>query len=342
MSALRIPTIDVSEETERHVMISQGTSDEYQGHPTTLLMPDITTMFCVYPLGHGGPAVVLRRSEDTGLTWSAPQPVPDNWATANNCPAIFRFVGPDSIERLVVYEGNGDMRQAMTLDQGRTWTPFEPNGLKTVMPFTSIIPIEGRRLLGVWSRHSTLQSISFDGGETWEPEQMICQEDKVFEGCMPCEPALIRSPDGNQIACIMRENSRRYQSLIQFSEDDGTTWSDPVETAPALTGDRHQPRYTHDGRLVLCFRDMTADSPTHGHFVAWVGTYDDLAQGRDGQYRIKLLHSHADRTHECGYPGLELLLEDTLIATTYIIYRPGPEKHSVVSVRFTLEDMDGR
>ena len=36
MSALRIPTIDVSEETERHVMISQGTSDEYQGHPTTL------------------------------------------------------------------------------------------------------------------------------------------------------------------------------------------------------------------------------------------------------------------------------------------------------------------
>ena len=55
MSALRIPTIDVSEETERHVMISQGTSDEYQGHPTTLLMPDITTMFCVYPLGHGGP-----------------------------------------------------------------------------------------------------------------------------------------------------------------------------------------------------------------------------------------------------------------------------------------------
>ena len=29
MSALRIPTIDVSEETERHVMISQGTSDEY-------------------------------------------------------------------------------------------------------------------------------------------------------------------------------------------------------------------------------------------------------------------------------------------------------------------------
>jgi hypothetical protein len=87
---------------------------------------------------------------------------------------------------------------------------------------------------------------------------------------------------------------------------------------------------------------MTADSPTHGHFVAWVGTYDDLAQGRDGQYRIKLLHSHAERTHDCGYPGLELLQDDTLIATTYIKYRPGPEKHSVVSVRFTLEDMDGR
>jgi hypothetical protein len=342
MNTLPIPTVDVSGEPARQVIISPGTPDEYQGHPTTLLMPDHETMFCVYPLGHGGPGVVLRRSSDAGLTWSAPLPVPDNWATANNCPAIFRFVGPDSIERLFVYEGNGDMRQAMSLDQGQSWTPFEPNGLKTVMPFTSIIPIEGRRLLGVWSRHSTLQSISFDGGQTWGSEQMICKENEVFEGCIPCEPALIRSQDGQQIACIMRENSRRYQALIQFSDDEGTTWSKPVETASPLTGDRHQPRYTHDGSLVLCFRDMAADSPTKGHFVAWVGTYEDLVAGRAGQYRIKLLHSHAERTHDCGYPGLELLPDDTLIATTYIKYQPGPEKHSVVSVRFALDEMDQR
>jgi quercetin dioxygenase-like cupin family protein len=140
MNTLPIPTVDVSGEPARQVIISPGTPDEYQGHPTTLLMPDHETMFCVYPLGHGGPGVVLRRSSDAGLTWSAPLPVPDNWATANNCPAIFRFVGPDSIERLFVYEGNGDMRQAMSLDQGQSWTPLEPNGLKTIMRYFEIEP----------------------------------------------------------------------------------------------------------------------------------------------------------------------------------------------------------
>jgi hypothetical protein len=114
-----------------------------------------------------------------------------------------------------------------------------------------------------------------------------------------------------------------------------------VELDRTITGDRHQPRYTSDGRLVICFRDRTANSPTWGHFVAWVGTYQDLRDSREGQYRIKLLHSYDEiKFHDCGYPGLELLPDDTLVATTYINYRPGPEKQSVVSVRFKLQEMD--
>lgn len=340
MSPINIPIIDLSDETHRHVIVSQGTPDAYQGHPTTLLMPDNTTMFCVYPLGHGGPAAVLRRSDDGGLTWTDPLPVPVNWMTATNCPALFRFVGPDGAERLFIFEGNGEMRQALSLDGGATWTPFLPNGLHTVMPFTAIIPISGGRLLGAWSRHRTLQSISTNGGLSWGDERVICDRNDVFPDAAPCEPALIRSPDGSQIACLMRENSRQYQSLVIFSDDEGETWTDPVETSPPLTGDRHQPRYTPDGRLVICFRDMAAGSPTKGHFVAWVGVYEDIVEGREGQYRIKLLHSHAERVHDCGYPGLELLPDGTLTATTYVKYRPGPEKHSVVSVRFTMQEID--
>jgi hypothetical protein len=63
---------------------------------------------------------------------------------------------------------------------------------------------------------------------------------------------------------------------------------------------------------------------------------------RPGQYRIKLLHQHEPNEHDCGYPGLELLPDGTLVATTYVKYRPGPEKNSVVSVRFRLEELDGR
>jgi hypothetical protein len=92
---------------------------------------------------------------------------------------------------------------------------------------------------------------------------------------------------------------------------------------------------------VICFRDQALNSPTKGHFVAWVGTYEDLRQGRPGQYRVKLLHNHPPaRTGDCGYPGVELLPDDTIVATTYVKYAPGPEKHSVVSVRFKLSETD--
>ena len=49
-----IPMIDISDESERHVIIAQGTAESYKGHPTTLLMPDQKTMYCVYPLGTRG------------------------------------------------------------------------------------------------------------------------------------------------------------------------------------------------------------------------------------------------------------------------------------------------
>lgn len=339
--AFNIPTIDISREAERHVIVARGTAESYKGHPTTLLMPDGKTVFCVYPLGHGGPSAVLRRSDDGGLTWTEPLSVPENWKTANNCPALYRFVGPNGVARLFVFEGNGKMRQAVSLDGGRTWTPFEDNGLKTVMPFTAILPISRNRLLGGWNRdHATWLSISADGGLTWGPERLLVKASEKLPEAWPAEPALIRSPDGKEIACLMRENSRKFDSLAMFSDNEGESWSEPVELARPLTGDRHQPRYASDGRLVIPFRDMAADSPTGGHFVAWVGTYDDILNRREGQYRVKLLHSY--NGSDCGYPGLELLPDDTFVATTYVKYRPGPEKQSVVSVRFKLEEFDAK
>ena len=55
---------------------------------------------------------------------------------------------------------------------------------------------------------------------------------------------------------------------------------------------------------------------------------------------MKLLHSHAERVGDCGYPGVELLPDGTLVITTYIKYQPGPEKHSVVSLRVKTSELD--
>jgi hypothetical protein len=237
------------------------------------------------------------------------------------------------------------MPRIMSDDSGETWREMEPLGLECVMTFSSIVQLKDGRYLGLYHRGPegqdrtplvVLQTITEDAGFTWsEPRVVASVPDKN-----PCEPFVFRSPDGDELCVLMRENTHTGRSLMMFSRDEGVTWSDPVDTPWGLTGDRHIGAYSSDGRLVVAFRDRALNSPTRNHFVAWVGTYEDIKRGRPSQYRVKLLHSHAGG--DCGYPGLELLPDGTLVATTYVKYRPGAEKHSVVSVRFKLADIDAK
>ena len=68
-----------------------------------------------------------------------------------------------------------------------------------------------------------------------------------------------------------------------FSRDEGQTWSKAVDTPWGLTGDRHHGIRLPDGRLVIVFRNAAPDAPAH--FIAWVGTYDDIKQCRPGTER---------------------------------------------------------
>lgn len=336
-----IPTIDLSHQTSRQVVVER-IPGQYLGHPTTVLLPDGKTIYCTYPLGHGGPAAVLKKSTDGGLTWSDRLPVPENWATATNCPCLHRLTDPKGKARLFVFEGNGAMRQSHSEDDGRTWTPLKPNGLHCVVAPITIVPIEGHRLLAMYHRGKSdqdrrplalWQAISSDGGLTWTDEAKVAD----YPGGDPCEPMVLRSPDGKQLAALARENARKYNSLLITSNDEGQTWSKPVELPASLTGDRHMGRYAPDGRLMICFRDTAHVSPTKGDFVAWIGTYDDIVHLRQGQYRVRLLRSPKKR--DLGYPGVELLPDGTFVTTTYAVLAPG-EKNSVVSVRFKLSEID--
>jgi hypothetical protein len=123
-----------------------------------------------------------------------------------------------------------------------------------------------------------------------------------------------------------------------MSEDEGRTWSKAKALPTSLHGDRHIAKYLPDGRLVICFRDTGRGSPTRNHFLAWVGRYEDIVAGRQGEYRVKLLHSY--KGGDCGYPGVEILPDGTVVAITYIKYREGPEKNSVVSTRFHPKQLD--
>jgi hypothetical protein len=137
----------------------------------------------------------------------------------------------------------------------------------------------------------------------------------------------------------MRENSRKYNSFVVFTNNEGETWSKPVELPGSLTGDRHTGRYAPDGRLFITFRDTTHESPTKGDWVGWVGTYEDIVNGREGQYRVRLMDNH--KAADCAYPGLELLPDGTFVTTTYGHWIEG-ESPFIVSVRFKLEEIDAR
>lgn len=345
-----IRRFDLSADSARQVVVAQGTETVYMGHPTTVLLPDGKTIYCVWTYKHGGTCGPLKKSIDGGCTWSGLLEVPANWTTVRNCPALYRLPDPSGKYRLFVYAGSGPdgcMHRSYSEDEGRTWSPMVTTGLgKNAMPFCTVVPVNGgKQLLGMTNirrpgekkekrSNIVVQSLSSDGGFTWTPWRTILD----LPGLKPCEPEIVRSPDGKQLLCLIRENVRRV-SLYLVSDDEGKTWSAPAPLPYNLHGDRHKARYAPDGRLVVVFRDTGRRSPTRDGFVAWVGTYDDILHGRPGQYKIKLLHSY--KGADCGYPGLELLPDGTFVATTYIKYRPGPEKNSVVSTRFRLDEFDG-
>ncbi len=348
-AAADLPVVDLAEDSARQVVIARGTADTYQGHPTTLLLPDGKTMFATWTLGHGGTCGPLKRSDDGGRTWSDLLPVPENWKDVRNCPALYRLTDPQGMSRLFVFAGQGPggaMHQAVSTDDGKTWSPMRTNGLVCVMPFCTIVPVEnGKKLIGLTNirrpdetkdprSNIIAQSESADGGLTWSPWRILLDLGEL----KPCEPEVIRSPSGKQLLCVMRENIRTQPAWFITSDDEGRTWSKNRPLPPGLHGDRHKAIYTSDGRLVVVFRDMGQKSPTRNHFVAWVGRYADIIAGREGEYKIKLLHSY--KGSDCGYPGFELLPDRTLVATTYVKYRPGPEQNSVVSVRFSLGETD--
>lgn len=338
-----LPVIDISKQRERHVVIAAGTEEVYQGHPTTLLMPDGKTMFAVWSVGHGGPCGPLARSDDAGLTWKRlDDRLPAEYKTYRNCPSIYRMVDSTGKERLWVFAAHPEMPRIVSEDEGESWKIAEPLGLRCVMTFSSIIELAPGKYLGLYhagpegkdrSPLKVYQTITNDGGVTWGEPKLVA----AVDGKDPCEPFVFRSPNGKELCCLMRENKHRGNSLMMFSQDEGKTWSEPVDTPWGLTGDRHMGVMTKDGKLVVAFRDVAINSPTQGHFVAWVGTYEDLVGGRPGDFRVKLLHSYAGR--DCGYPGMHLLEDGTIVATTYIKYNEGNEKHSVVSTRFKLKEL---
>jgi hypothetical protein len=333
------------------------------------MLADNKTMFCVWNIGHGGHAGPMARSDDAGLTWARmDDALPPNYVNFKNCPSIYRITDPKGRERLWIFaartltekenpkfiEGRheGFMPRILSEDDGKTWRELPPVGgriakedpFRNIMTFSSIARLKDGSSLGLFHRGSgvgeegtlqVLQSVTQDGGFTWSPPVVVCDGTKL-QGKHPCEPYVFRSPDGEELCCLMRENRRSGTSLVMFSRDEGKTWSEAVDAPWGLTGDRHHGIRLPDGRLLIVFRNASPNSKDKGGFIAWVGTYEDIKNCKPGQCRVSLLKTFKDGF----YPGIHLLPEGTIVATTYANYRQEDVGCSIVSVRFKMSEID--
>jgi hypothetical protein len=342
-----IPVLDVSGERRRQVVVDQEPG-QYLGHPTTVLLEDGKTILCVYPKGHGRGAIVLKRSTDGGRTWSGRLPVPENWATSLETPTIHRTVDANGKRRLILFSGLYPIRMSVSEDDGRNWSPLARIGdFGGIVAMSDVVRLRDGRYAAFFHddgrfiaskpqperRFKVYRTVSRDAGLTWSAPVVVVQHPAAHL----CEPGIVRSPDGRQLAMLLRENSRKFNSFVSFSNDEAETWSEPRELPGALTGDRHQGKYTKDGRLFISFRDTTHESRTRGDWVAWMGRYSDIVEGREGQYRVRLMKNHKDA--DCGYPGVEVLPDGTIVTTTYGHWTAGQPPY-IVSVRLTPAELD--
>lgn len=354
-----IPTVNISAESHRQVVVDREPG-QYLGHPTTVLLEDSNTMLIVYPKGHGRGAIQYKRSRDGGLTWSERLPTPKSWATSLEVPTLHRVIDAKGKKRIIMFSGLYPIRMAVTEDDGANWSELAPIGnfggivpMATVMEmktgagrYLALFHDDGRFIRGSQGRPGgqtadfgkpwrfwVYSTLSLDGGLTWSAPAPIA----MLPNANLCEPGGVRSPDGKQIAVLLRENSRKYNSFVIYSNDEGLTWTEPRELPAALTGDRHTAKYGPDGRLFISFRDTTRVSPTKGDWVGWVGTYDDIVQGREGQYRVRIMDN--TKGADCTYPGVEVLPDGTFVTTTYGHWTEGEQPY-IVSVRFKLAELD--
>ena len=137
LRTISIPTVDISADAARQVIIARGTEQEYQGHCDTVLMADGRTMFTAWCMNHAGHLGPLARSDDGGLSWSAPLPTPPDWQLVKKTtPVLHRLTDPQGVERLFIFGGcdfPGNLRSAFSTDLGKTWSPMKEFGPGTVV-----------------------------------------------------------------------------------------------------------------------------------------------------------------------------------------------------------------
>lgn len=375
-------------------------SRDYMAHPDSILLKN-GNILTVYPAGHGKGAVLNKVSTDGGEKWSgAVENTPESWVNSRETPTVYRLEFTDGRpDRLILVSANpkwpgenttGGFECSLSDDEGESWTEFrrfyslaDENSVVPIVAMASLTRLKEKgQFVDKWMgffhdkdfyNYKSILSFDEEGNMHWStPEKYFSAHREIEKRSNMCEVEVIRSDrgTGDELCLISRSQSKKMNSLVSFSSDEGKTWSEPREVPAALNGERHKADYTPDGRLFITFRSIERGEKARQNaknatdrkrgwisegLVAWVGTYEDLKEGREGQYRIKIAHIYDEgqtspeyyANADTGYCGNVVLSDGTVVTCSYGKYRAeektanGKEyRTSICAKRIKLEDTD--
>ncbi len=373
-------------------------SADYLAHPDSVLLNN-GNILTVYPQGHGKGAILNKISEDGGKSWtSSVENTPKSWESSLETPTIYRLKFTDGSEKLILISANpkwpgmttdGGFNCSVSTDEGSTWTEFEcfygKNSEYPVIPIVAMASLtqlkENGEFVDKWMglfhdadfyNYRTILTFDEAGNPQWSvPEKYMSAYRDIEKEAQMCEVECIRSDggEGDELLIIARSNSKKMNSLVSFSTDEGKTWAEPFEANAALNGERHKAEWTKDGRLFITFRSIERGEKarkaigfnpfntkkwTSEGWVAWVGNYNDIKQGGEGLYRIKLAHIYKDgqtgpgydANADTGYCGNVVFDDGTIVTATYGKFSPdektadGTYKTYICSKIIRLEDIE--
>lgn len=369
-------TLDTYEIDPSKQIVIDREDGVYLGQPDSILLDDDKTILTVYPNGHGFGEALLSKSTDGGLTWEKRVPANETWKNSEETPTIYKLDLIDGTQKLISISGGPawhgstfrGFKTSISDDNGETWSEYKEweTGINTIVGMASLIQLkdEDGNLINKWMgvfhdysyiNYKTYLTFDDNGKEQWStPEPYLSEYRDVESEAQICEVGMFRSPDGNRIVALARSQSHKHTSTIFYSDDEGKTWSRPRYVQGSLNGERHKATYDPiSGRLLISFREIKLDTNDDGStsdndwmagdWIGWVGTYDDLMNGNEGEYRICLGkdYTKSARAGDCGYAGNVVMSDGTFFLNSYGNFDTNTNNNTyIMGVRFKLGEID--
>ena len=336
-----------------------GTDRQYLGQPD-MIQTETGRLIMAYPVGHGKGPLVMRISDDGGVTWTEKTDIPASWAGSQETPTLYTvtFQGEERLILITACPGWGTDSAGNTTgfnvsysdDNGDTWTEYEHfwsnfsngNVNKVIVAMASLVQLKDEngnyieKWMGVYHNYDmvnykTYLTFNDDGSMNWsEPVPYLSEYRPIESGHQICEVGMFRSPDGSRIVGLARSQSHMNLSTMFWSDDEGETWSEPIDLPGSLAGERHKALYdSESGKLLITFREINYDLNNNGQLESgdwhcgdwglWVGTYDQLMNLEDGEYCVTIDEDFAQNTYsgDTGYAGFVQLPDGTFVMCSY-------------------------